>query len=118
MLWNWYTVDSCFISSSWHITSSGMSAGSRIGVILLVMSLEMMRRMVKEYDSYIIRKHAASFKKIRVAAAAATTTNVVAVSDAGSARMDNAPGISIGLRPTLLEQAVRALLHMIQFAVA
>jgi hypothetical protein len=23
MLWNWYTVDSCFLSTQWHIRSKG-----------------------------------------------------------------------------------------------
>ncbi|KAF3359018.1 hypothetical protein VdG1_02580 [Verticillium dahliae VDG1] len=32
MLWNWQTIDSCFISESWHVTSTGMFAGSCIGV--------------------------------------------------------------------------------------
>lgn len=98
MLWNWNTIDSCFLAKSWHITSQGMFAGSCIGVVLLVMVLEMMRRLVKEYDRYLIRKHAAS---------------------STGASDDKAVGCNtVGFRPTLLEQAVRALLHMVQFAVA
>jgi copper transporter 1 len=54
MLWNWYTIDACFLSSSWKITSNGMFAGSCIGVILLVMFLEFLRRLGKEYDRYIL----------------------------------------------------------------
>src|SRR4051812_39194195 len=57
MLWNWYTIDSCFISKSWHVTSAGMFAGSCIGVILLVMALEFLRRSVTEYDRYLARAH-------------------------------------------------------------
>ncbi|KLU81392.1 hypothetical protein MAPG_00482, partial [Magnaporthiopsis poae ATCC 64411] len=26
MLWNWYTIDTCFIASSWRVTSAGMFA--------------------------------------------------------------------------------------------
>ncbi|KAG7140817.1 Copper transport protein ctr4 like [Verticillium longisporum] len=59
MLWNWQTIDSCFISESWHVTSTGMFAGSCIGVVLLVLSLEALRRAGKEYDRYLIRSHAA-----------------------------------------------------------
>jgi hypothetical protein len=33
-----------FIASSWHVRSSGQFAGSCIGVILLAMSLESLRR--------------------------------------------------------------------------
>ncbi|RFU27519.1 hypothetical protein B7463_g8830, partial [Scytalidium lignicola] len=34
MLWNWYTVDACFISRSWHITSKGMFAGAFLGAFV------------------------------------------------------------------------------------
>lgn len=34
-----------------------MFAGSCIGVILLVMSLELLRRLGKEYDRYILRQY-------------------------------------------------------------
>jgi solute carrier family 31 (copper transporter), member 1 len=104
MLWNWYTVDSCFIASTWHITSEGMFAGSCIGVILLTMSLEFMRRTVKEYDRYLIRKN--------VSAASADSN-----SDS-SPKPDSKLGLPGGYRPTIFEQAIRALLHMVQFAVA
>jgi hypothetical protein len=57
MLWNWYTIDACFTSSTWHITSPGMFAGSCIGVILRVMSLEFICRVSKGYDQYLIRQH-------------------------------------------------------------
>ncbi|KAM0816086.1 putative Ctr copper transporter family-domain-containing protein [Seiridium cardinale] len=97
MLWNWNTIDTCFISSSWHVTSSGMFAGSCIGVILLVMSLEFLRRTVKEYDSYLVRTHA---------------TKREASFDGKDSGFDD------GFRPSVFQQAVRASLHMVQFAVA
>ncbi|KAJ5514524.1 hypothetical protein N7463_004076 [Penicillium fimorum] len=56
MLWNWYTIDACFLAKSWHITSRGMFAGSCIGVICLVLSLELLRRLGREYDSFIVRR--------------------------------------------------------------
>lgn len=34
-----------------------MFAGSCIGVLLLVMTLEFLRRLGKEYDRYILRQH-------------------------------------------------------------
>lgn len=49
-----------FISKSWHITSKGMFAGSCIGVICLVMTLEFLRRLSREYDLFILRQTAAS----------------------------------------------------------
>ena len=56
MLWNWYTVDACFISSTWHVRSRGAFAGSCIGVVLLVMSLEFLRRAQREFDRYLARR--------------------------------------------------------------
>ncbi|KAL8382022.1 hypothetical protein RB595_006009 [Gaeumannomyces hyphopodioides] len=97
MLWNWYTIDSCFIASSWRITSEGMFAGSCIGVILLVMSLEFLRRSVKEYDRFLLRQHAS--------ASASKTSS-------------GSPTPLAPFRPNFFQQAIRALLHMVQFAVA
>ncbi|KAK4186484.1 Ctr copper transporter family-domain-containing protein [Podospora australis] len=97
MLWNWNTIDSCFIASSWKITSSGMFAGSCIGVVLLVMVLELLRRSAKEYDRFLLKK----------AAVAAASTD-----DKGGDILGK------GYRPNVLEQAIRALLHCAQFAVA
>ncbi|KAJ5523200.1 hypothetical protein N7513_012744 [Penicillium frequentans] len=56
MLWNWYTIDSCFLSSTWHIRSKGAFAGACIGVILLVMVLEALRRAGREYETFILRR--------------------------------------------------------------
>ncbi|CAG8148306.1 unnamed protein product [Penicillium nalgiovense] len=56
MLWNWNTVDACFLAKSWHIKSRGMFAGSCIGVICLVLCLELLRRLGREYDSFIVRR--------------------------------------------------------------
>ncbi|KAI5252143.1 Ctr copper transporter [Aureobasidium subglaciale] len=56
MLWNWYTVDACFLASTWHIRTTGMFAASCVGVSLLVVCLEFLRRLGKEYDSYILRQ--------------------------------------------------------------
>ena len=74
-----------------------MFAGSCIGVILLVMSLEALRRSVKEYDTYLINKHMATIQALSKDAAKTAT---------------------VGFRPSVLQQAIRALLHMVQFAVA
>lgn len=55
MLWNWYTVDSCFLSSTWHVRSKAQFAGSVIGVCLLVMAIEGVRRLGREYDRRLLR---------------------------------------------------------------
>lgn len=113
MLWNWYTIDSCFIASTWKITSPGMMAGSCIGVILLTMSLEFLRRSVKEYDRLLLRQHAAQ------TAAIGTSSPTKAGSDNGLVPAPApTPAPAAGYRPKIWEQAIRALLHMTQFAVA
>lgn len=115
MLWNWYTVDACFLSSSWHITSSGMFAGSCIGVILLVMLLEALRRGSKEYDAYIIRKRMATSPP-PTNEAQSSNSNLIGKNT--SFRAVPTPIQQQQFRPTLLEQSIRSLLHMCQFAVA
>ncbi|KAJ6257499.1 hypothetical protein Dda_7284 [Drechslerella dactyloides] len=69
MYWNWYTIDACFLSKSWHITSAAMFAGSCIGVVFLVVLVEALRRGARELDRHIVRDWHA-----RAAAAAATTS--------------------------------------------
>ncbi|KAK3994309.1 Ctr copper transporter family-domain-containing protein [Cladorrhinum sp. PSN332] len=133
MLWNWNTIDSCFIASSWKITSDSMFAGSCIGVLLLTVCLEALRRAVKEWDRFLVRKHLESLK-----AAAGSGRPVVHASDddseKGPTKGGDVPAVaapphgagacavaaaaSRGYRPAIWEQAVRALLHLLQFAVA
>jgi copper transporter 1 len=54
MLWNWYTVDTCFISSTWHNNTKAKFAGSVIGVFLLVIAIEGLRRLARDYDRRIV----------------------------------------------------------------
>jgi len=110
MLWNWNVIDSCFIAQSWHIKTNAMFAGSCIGVILLVMSLEFLRRAVKEYDRYLIRQHVARHDRAIGDGA----------SSGGSKNGDRVAACAPipPFRPSVLQQAVRSLLHMVQFAIA
>lgn len=55
MLWNWYTVDSCFLAETWHVKTKGAFAGSVIGVFLLVILIEAFRRGAREYDRYLVK---------------------------------------------------------------
>jgi copper transporter 1 len=114
MLWNWYTVGSCFIARSWHNTSKGMFAGSCIGVILLVIALEFLRRAGKEFDRYILLEH-------RKTLATTLTTSPGSSTDHGKngvSLITRGVSSSTIFRPTFLQQAIRALLHMMAFAVA
>jgi copper transporter 1 len=99
-----------FIARSWHITSKGMFAGSCIGVILLVMSLEFLRRASKEYDQYIVRQAQQSHQQ------SAPASVVPLKSPNGS---DSATALpALHFRPNVYQQAIRALFHMVQFAIA
>jgi copper transporter 1 len=40
MLYNWYTVDSCFLAKSWHVHTLAQFAGSVIGVFFRTWRLQ------------------------------------------------------------------------------
>lgn len=87
-----------------------MFAGSCIGVVFLVMSLEFLRRCVKEYDRFLLRKYT---ERLRGSGASQTPSP--------NPNGDSTPPTNCavpGYRPTIIEQAVRSLLHMFQSAVA
>lgn len=65
MLWNWYTVDACFLAPTWHIKTKGMFAASCIGVTLLAVCLEFLRRMGNGYDAYLRRQYRRSATSLR-----------------------------------------------------
>lgn len=108
-----------FIAKSWHITSHGMFAGSYIGVILLVMSLELLRRLGKEYDRYILRQHQRSISCTPVYTSQVGGSKLD--SDNGSndnKALTNGNAAAMTFRPNAIQQGARATLHMVQFAVA
>ncbi|KAJ5574275.1 uncharacterized protein N7459_008702 [Penicillium hispanicum] len=174
MLWNWNTIDACFLSSGWHIKSRGMFAGSCIGVIALVLCLELLRRVGREYDAFILRRarlrrtylsdsasglpatitkansrnipgpHATPKKQKGTSYCANTPSSddlITPIPDTNSdgkageqnhavtadinssanvtSQRDSIDSASLeSYRPSPVEQVIRALLHMLQFAVA
>lgn len=98
-----------------------MFAGSCIGVILLVFSLEFLRRLGKEYDRYLVRQFERQSSETTPTQSSDEALN--ATHHAGGAK-DGAMTVtrSIGQRrtfkPNVLQQFIRALLHMLQFGVA
>lgn len=89
-----------------------MFAGSCIGVILLVISLEFLRRASREYDRYISNQA----KRQHVEVVGSTLQE--AESGASEVKAESAATSRVQFRPTLLQQVVRAVFHMLQFAVA
>jgi solute carrier family 31 (copper transporter), member 1 len=110
MLINYNTVGACFISDDWQITSTGMFAGSCIGVVLLCVLLEFLRRSVKELDRSLLKQHYAS----HASASAAAPANGAENSSKDAACVVSYPPF----RPNIWQQALRAMLHTAQFTVA
>ncbi|KAL8783522.1 MAG: hypothetical protein Q9213_004568 [Squamulea squamosa] len=135
MLWNWYTVDSCFISSTWRVTSKGMFAGSCIGVICLVIALEFLRRLQREYDAYLVKRHRARNAQNHASVhendsetgrhadgeASSMAKNFINRIHVSAKSPESGSVNSLKpqrLKPNVLQQAIRAFIHMLQFAVA
>ncbi|KAI0433882.1 Ctr copper transporter family-domain-containing protein [Xylaria sp. FL1042] len=116
MLWNWYTVDACFLSKSWHVHSHGAFAGLCIGVILLVILLEFFRHASRQFDRYLADQ--AQERTIF------TTQSANPSDKPGSPRPKEhhetqSAAIPVqSVRPNIVQQLIRSLLHTLQFATA
>lgn len=97
-----------------------MFAGSCIGVILLVCSLEFLRRLGKEYDRYLVRQ----FERQAYQSLRSGSSDEHINQDRSCSNMKDTSTSSTRLapkrtfRPTIIQQLTRALLHMLQFGVA
>jgi copper transporter 1 len=84
-------------------------------VILLVIVLEFLRRAGKEYDRYIVAQHLKSLPSSVASSASSADGN----NNKNLATATASPVVAAQhFRPSILQQAMRALLHMLQFAVA
>ncbi|OTB02654.1 hypothetical protein M426DRAFT_13255 [Hypoxylon sp. CI-4A] len=116
MLWNWETIDACFLSDTWQIKSRGAFAGLCIGIVLLVMLLELLRRAIKTYDSYLIHQHQKTTASLAASAlnrSTDTANGALIVKEGGTIAVSAVP-----FRPNIWQQAIRALLHTLHFALA
>ncbi|KAI4865521.1 Ctr-domain-containing protein [Hypoxylon rubiginosum] len=118
MLWNWNTIDACFLSDSWQIKSSSGFAALCIGAALLVVLMEFLRRAATIYDEQLVRKH----QKAATALAATVPANSSSETANGSLIAKEKPlalaANTVPYRPTPWQQAIRALLHTLHFALA
>ncbi|CAG7920956.1 unnamed protein product [Penicillium olsonii] len=96
MLFNFNTIDACFLSSGWQIKNNGMFAATCIGTVLLVVLVEFCRRMGREYDNFLTRQ----FQR---QAAHGTFAKQWQRS-------------SVTFRATPLQQLTRAIIHAVTFA--
>lgn len=96
-------------------------AGSCIGVILIVMALEFIRRSQREYDRYIIRqwrqsqKQTSSPSSISAAENGPTKTQITTATEVQQTNSWISP---LTFRPSLLQQAIRSAFYMVQFGLA
>ncbi|KAI1474060.1 hypothetical protein K445DRAFT_19279 [Daldinia sp. EC12] len=109
MAWNWNTIGTCFLAESWRIENEGTFAASCIGVFILVVCLEFLRRVGKEYDSFILRQ----FQQHLAAEARASKSESSCCSDTP------APGPQVvTFRATPLQQLIRSIIHAFAFGAA
>ncbi|MCJ1437584.1 Copper Transporter integral membrane protein that functions in high affinity copper transport [Xylographa pallens] len=133
MLWNWYTLDACFLASTWHITSTAMFAGSCIGVVCLVLVLELLRRLQRDYDRHIARSLLARQSYHHCGSANAHGCETPSeeagneIEKSGAVRATTTPqlrtwlGLGIGkgtARVSLGQRLVRTAIHTLLFAAA
>lgn len=105
MLFNFYTIDACFLSSGWHITNSGMFAATCVGIVFLVVLVEFFRRIGKEFDDFLLRQFQRQATVHRAGLVAAGCEGDVV----------SAPR-SVTFRATPLQQLIRAIIHAVTFA--
>lgn len=121
MLWNWDTVDACFISSSWKILDNGMMAASCVGVVFLVVVLEALRWMGKQFDNTMIaqmKRQGNTLLASRVASSISADDEKYN-SDASQEVFSQSSGLrTIKLRVSPVQQFLRAVLHAVIFGVA
>ncbi|KAI1360111.1 ctr copper transporter [Xylaria arbuscula] len=109
MLWNWNTIGACFFAESWKIKTEGMMAATCIGVFLLAILLEFVRRVGKEYDLLILRQFQQHVDER--AAMAKLEDNCCA----GETRPASQ---TVMFRATAFQQAIRSLIHAMAFGIA
>jgi copper transporter 1 len=112
MLWNWNVIDSCFLASSWHITNNAMFAASCVGAALLVVSLELLRRVGHEYDAYLVRQFERQMRRQQAALVNAAPASCC------DGPMPTAGTQYATFRASALQQLVRAVIHGITLGVA
>ncbi|GAA6061672.1 hypothetical protein JCM10212_000855 [Sporobolomyces blumeae] len=107
MIWNWQTIDACFISSDWHVSSVGAYIGSLIGIFFMVVALEIVRRHGRDYD----RKIRAAYYKREAAALAA-------VASSSKSGLPESALVPAPFRPSWTQQIVRSIFYGVSFGTA
>ena len=53
---NWNVIGSCFLTSSWQVKTTAQFGGTCVGVFLIVVLIESVRRWGREWDRFIVRQ--------------------------------------------------------------
>lgn len=136
MLWNWNTIDSCFLSNGWHVTTRGKFAGTCIGVFLWVVFLVLLGSLRQKFDNHIASNAKRRFLRAHdglVSNEDITSVSSVSKSQSSAFRDAMEKNALIGgitkfatrgdslmldsVRPSMLEQIVRALLFAFEYSI-
>ena len=124
MFWNWYTIDACFLFSGLHISSLPMFAAFCIGSFGLVILLELLRRLQRDYDRHISQYQRHAVGDVNAESPEADNDD--------NRKYDDPPNSAVplllnwtrpvltqhGYVPSAFQQTLRAGLYALQFAVA
>lgn len=136
MLWNWNTIDSCFLSNGWHVTTRGKFAGTCIGVFLWVVFLVLLGSLRQKFDNHIASNAKRRFLRAHdglVPSEDNSSISSVSKSQSSAFRDAMEKNALIGgitkfatrgdslvldsVRPSMIEQIVRALLFAFEYSV-
>uniref|UniRef100_A0A0D2XB40 Copper transport protein n=1 Tax=Fusarium oxysporum (strain Fo5176) TaxID=660025 RepID=A0A0D2XB40_FUSOF len=102
MLWNWNTIGTCFISKAWYMDSGGKFGITCFGAFMLVMLLEFLARVSREWERHRFARGAPNSQGPYAPAA-----------DANDANNDANP--IPNFCPSFVEHAfINAILHTVQ----
>ena len=127
MFFNWHTIDSCFLSTSWHVRSQTGFFATCLAAFLLVVFLELIRRVQRSFDQYLRDRSAFQQQKYRAQLNDAKEEdgdnehNEEAVASSplvGSKMQINLTRGTLKLDIMMLYHCLRSLLFMLQFGVS
>ncbi|CAG8949610.1 hypothetical protein HYFRA_00007843 [Hymenoscyphus fraxineus] len=106
MLLNWTTMNACFLTSSFKITSNFTFLLACLLAFLLVLSLEFLRRLQRTYDRYLLNRSKEPSKPLEM------EERLLGKDEILDTLVDERPLVVV------VEQLIRGLLHVSQFAVS
>lgn len=126
MLWNWTVLDACFLTESWQTRTRAQFAGTVIGVFLMVVAIQGVHKVGREYDRRLVDvrlARAALLKarseqlgdspKLDIEANQACEVQPNTLAKSSSSTL--AAPIAVKVVPTWSEQTLRGLIHGVAF---